>query len=320
MTLDLPGTIRGAVQSLTTAIAEHAIAENPALTPVTIGTPVSRIDGLLKVTGAASYSSDIQVAGHGVRGHRAEHGGTRERSRTLTSVKRPACPVSSPSSRTKTRPGCGETWCRRSVWALVAGTRLPSPAGRPCAFCRTADGRRRRRNVRTGDRRGVAPAGLVRRAAGGNRPASGDPRGDVYTPKPRLGEVDYARGDPAQAFANAPVRLEQEYATPAQTNNPLGLFATVAAWDGDRSRSTTPTSTRKASPSRRRACSGFPAMTCSVMSPFVGGGFGAGLRAWPHPWLAAMAARVVGRPVKLVLSPRTDVHGRRTPRGDRFSM
>ena len=41
-----------------------------------------------------------------------------------------------------------------------------------------------------------------------------------------------------------------------------------------------------------------------MISPFVGGGFGSGLRTWPHVTLAALAARQVGRPVKLVLTRR----------------
>jgi len=39
-----------------------------------------------------------------------------------------------------------------------------------------------------------------------------------------------------------------------------------------------------------------------VLAPYVGGGFGAGLRAWPHTMLTALAARVVGRPVKIMLT------------------
>ena len=39
-----------------------------------------------------------------------------------------------------------------------------------------------------------------------------------------------------------------------------------------------------------------------MLVPYLGGGFGAGLRAWPHVILAALAARVTGRPVKLVLT------------------
>src|SRR5262249_25257985 len=39
-----------------------------------------------------------------------------------------------------------------------------------------------------------------------------------------------------------------------------------------------------------------------VLAPYVGGGFGAGLRVWPHVVLTALAARLVGRPVKTVLT------------------
>ena len=40
------------------------------------------------------------------------------------------------------------------------------------------------------------------------------------------------------------------------------------------------------------------------ISPYVGGAFGSGLRTWPHVTLAALAARQVGRPVRLELTRR----------------
>src|SRR5204863_9035443 len=46
-----------------------------------------------------------------------------------------------------------------------------------------------------------------------------------------------------------------------------------------------------------------------VVSPFVGGAFGSGLRAWSHVTLAALGARVAGRPVKLMLSRREMYYG-----------
>ncbi len=49
---------------------------------------------------------------------------------------------------------------------------------------------------------------------------------------------------------------------------------------------------------------GIPQTSMRVISPFVGGAFGSGLRAWPHTTIAALAAREAGRPVKLVLSRR----------------
>ena len=49
---------------------------------------------------------------------------------------------------------------------------------------------------------------------------------------------------------------------------------------------------------------GISAKNVRVISPFVGGAFGSGLRTWPHVTVAALAAKEVGRPVKLVLTRR----------------
>src|SRR6185312_363774 len=125
---------------------------------------------------------------------------------------------------------------------------------------------------------------------------------DAFSPESPVGKLDYARGIVVEALAAAPVRIEQAYTTPAQTNNPLGPFATVAAWDGDQLTLYDATQyTQNIAKSAARVL-GLPAEAVQVHAPFVGGGFGAGLRAWPHTWRAAIAARVVGRPVKLVLT------------------
>jgi xanthine dehydrogenase YagR molybdenum-binding subunit len=54
---------------------------------------------------------------------------------------------------------------------------------------------------------------------------------------------------------------------------------------------------------------GIPAENVRVVSPFVGGAFGSGLRAWPHVTLAALGARVARRPVKVMLSRREMYYG-----------
>ena len=50
------------------------------------------------------------------------------------------------------------------------------------------------------------------------------------------------------------------------------------------------------------AAFGLPESAVHVRAPYLGGGFGAGLRAWPHVLLAALAARVVQRPVRVMLT------------------
>jgi xanthine dehydrogenase YagR molybdenum-binding subunit len=82
----------------------------------------------------------------------------------------------------------------------------------------------------------------------------------------------------------------------------MGLFATVARWEGNRltvhDASQDPMLVRKT----LAAVFGLPETDVRVLVPYLGGGFGAGLRVWPHVILAAVAARVVGRPVKLALT------------------
>lgn len=113
---------------------------------------------------------------------------------------------------------------------------------------------------------------------------------------------DLTRGDSAAGLAAADVVVDAGYTTPDETNNPMGLFATVAAWDGDRLTVHDATQWPDATRATLAAALGVPERDVRVLAPFMGGGFGNGLRVWPHVVLTAMAARVVGRPVKLVLT------------------
>jgi CO/xanthine dehydrogenase Mo-binding subunit len=76
----------------------------------------------------------------------------------------------------------------------------------------------------------------------------------------------------------------------------------VAVWDGDRL--TVHDATQWPDIVRATLAAAFagPGGNVRVLAPFVGGGFGAGRRAWPHVILTALAARTVDRPVKLVLT------------------
>src|SRR5438067_6972631 len=51
----------------------------------------------------------------------------------------------------------------------------------------------------------------------------------TFGPRQRL---QSQRGNADAAFATAPVKLDQTYVTPAETQNPLELHATTALWDG----------------------------------------------------------------------------------------
>lgn len=126
-----------------------------------------------------------------------------------------------------------------------------------------------------------------------------DPRAEVVS---NPWGMDAHRGDTAAGQESADAIVDAFYTTPDETNNPMGLFATVAVWDGDaltvHDSSQWPHSVR----ATLAAAFSVPESGIRVLSPFVGGGFGAGLRVWPHVVLAALAARTTRRPVKLVLT------------------
>ena len=126
-----------------------------------------------------------------------------------------------------------------------------------------------------------------------------DPRAEVVT---NPWGMDAHRGDVAAGLASADVTVDASYSTPDETNNPMGLFATVAAWEGDALTVHDSTQWPQSVKATLAAAFGVPESGIRVLAPFVGGGFGAGLRVWPHVVLAALAARTAKRPVKLVLT------------------
>ncbi len=114
--------------------------------------------------------------------------------------------------------------------------------------------------------------------------------------------ADTVRGNVDQALAGADVHLDHLYTTPTEHNNPMSPFATVAVWEGDQLTVYDSTQWVQNVRDTLAVTLGIPASNVRVLSHFVGGAFGAGLRAWPHIVLTALAARHVKRPVKLVLT------------------
>jgi xanthine dehydrogenase YagR molybdenum-binding subunit len=112
------------------------------------------------------------------------------------------------------------------------------------------------------------------------------------------------RGDPERALADAEVKVDETYVIPRENHNPIELHATIAAWDGDRLTLWDKSQWVHNTADEIAAVFGIAAENIRVISPFIGGAFGSGLRTWQHVTLAALGARVVGRPVKVMLSRR----------------
>lgn len=90
-----------------------------------------------------------------------------------------------------------------------------------------------------------------------------DPRAEVLTDP---FETDSSRGDAEAALASAEVTFEATYTTAANTNNPLGLFTTVAAWDGDALTVHDSTQWPAACARRSRGCSASRRAGCACWS------------------------------------------------------
>jgi len=107
------------------------------------------------------------------------------------------------------------------------------------------------------------------------------------------------QGDPDAALADAAVTVDETYTTPAFHNNPMEPHATVAVWE--HGGLTLYDSTQGATGVVRTIAKLFelePAQV-RVISPHVGGGFGSKGLPRPNVALAAIAAKVVGRAVKV---------------------
>jgi len=133
---------------------------------------------------------------------------------------------------------------------------------------------------------------------------AGDPRAPSSFPAQSFGEeLQYRRGDVKAALATpGVVRMEATYSTPVETHNPMELSATVAEWNGDRLVVHDATQYVMGTRAILAETFGIPREHVRVICPFVGGGFGCKGFQWPHTILAAMAARAVRRPVRIVLT------------------
>jgi xanthine dehydrogenase YagR molybdenum-binding subunit len=112
------------------------------------------------------------------------------------------------------------------------------------------------------------------------------------------------RGDPDSAFAAAPVKIDATYITPNETHNPIEMHASVAVWEVD---NLTLYETTQGVVNHRVVMAqvlGLPVENVRVITRFLGSGFGGKLFPWPHTAMTSVAARKLGRPVKLSLSRR----------------
>ena len=108
-------------------------------------------------------------------------------------------------------------------------------------------------------------------------------------------------GDTAAGLDAAARKLEAVYETAPQYHNAMEPHAIVARWDGDTLDLDTPSQGMSMAQARVAGLFGIDPKAIHIRSPYLGGGFGSkGMISGPQV-LGIMAAKLVGRPVKLVL-------------------
>jgi xanthine dehydrogenase YagR molybdenum-binding subunit len=119
----------------------------------------------------------------------------------------------------------------------------------------------------------------------------------------------YARGDADKALGAADVKLDLAYRMARNHHNPMEPAGTVARWDGDRLTIWEKTNWVVGALMTMASEFGMPQDKVRVIAPVLGGGFGSAGRTWVHTVIAALAAREVKRPVKLLLTRRQTYFG-----------
>ena len=299
-----------------------------------IGTPMNRVEGVEKVTGHATYTADVVVPGttyavlvqseipHGTVTAESLRTST-ERALAAPGVLHVLTPLNRPTLHPPPRQMSDDLPLERRPplsdltvqhvgqhMALVVADTLENATAAAASFELAYD---------------AAPAQLSAREvldrADGPGDGDGPIRHGVYQPD-HFVKLDEEKLQDSRGDADEPegaTRVSEHYTTPLNTHYPIELSATIAQWDGDVL--TVHDTTRWITGERMALATylGIPEENIRILSPLVGGAFGSKSFLWMHVALCAVAARDVGRPVKLVLTrdqmfsstghrPRTEQH------------
>jgi xanthine dehydrogenase YagR molybdenum-binding subunit len=266
--------------------------------------PVTRVDGPAKVTGAARYSAEISLPG---MTHLAVAGATIASGRVVAidaSAARAADGVLAVLTHDDLPKIAAEPHLLPSLVGFAAPGESFFPmqdslvhyAGQPVAL------------VVAGEHEQAQYAASLVRVSyqpGESITTIEQGRDRAYEPGRLFGGLMPARnerGDVEAALAQADGRVETTYSMAANHHNPLEAPSTVAVWDGGNLTVYESTQGIRATQQTVAQLLGLPISHVRVITHFVGGGFGSKAMVWPNVTLTAMAARIVGRPVKLMLT------------------
>lgn len=126
---------------------------------------------------------------------------------------------------------------------------------------------------------------------------------EAVDPPQFLWPVASSVGDANKGIAAGAVKIERTYSTADRHHNQMEPHATTAVWDTDGALTLYETTQHIFGTKELVAIVlGIPPETINVVSHFLGGGFGGKAYVWPHTLMAALAAKVLNRPVRLQLT------------------
>ena len=271
-----------------------------------IGTPTSRIDGRAKVTGQAKYAAEFNVPGL-LHGYFVPSTITKGRIRSLdtsaalrvagvidvlTHENRPPLPDNDQAYKDDVAPDGSPYRPLYDGKIMFNGQPIALVVAETLDIARFAASQVR---VEYETQAHVTDVYRQRDAAVPGK-APTNPMEAMFAP-PKT------RGTPDQALAAAAVRHEAEYFIPNEHHNPLELYATTAVFEAG-GKLTVYDKTQGVQNVQRYLCNvfGMKAEDVRVMSPYMGGGFGSGLRPQFQVVLAVLAARALQRSVRVVLT------------------
>ena len=121
-------------------------------------------------------------------------------------------------------------------------------------------------------------------------------------PSKNPGSADVVRGNVDTAFREAEHKIEAVYDTPVEHHQPMEPHATIAVWEGENLTLYNASQMINGAQTSAAATLGLKPEQVRIVSPHVGGGFGSKGGLWSNMVLTAVAAKMVKRPVKLALT------------------
>ena len=124
---------------------------------------------------------------------------------------------------------------------------------------------------------------------------------NARTPKDK-DRADARRGDVDTAFSSAEVTVDEIYETPIEHHHPIEPHSTIAVWEGEKLTLYNGSQIVNGAQNAAASTLGISPANVRVVTPFIGGGFGSKGAQWANLALTAVAAKMVNRPVKLALT------------------